>query len=197
MPKARKPKGSNMSKLLLTIMLVNAYASQSAYAASSSNVITPIKTVKEVCDVAKNKGHFDSSGSLVMQNDKYAATCGRANISTTGVLDRSILEIKAFGSEPKQWQEMTLTLSTDVPDIYANAAFRDALFKIVGSVATTVDAEAKAYNLAYSGDLFEVIQAGDYTRSVPGVDEQIINASLSHEYNVRGGNRVTLEMRYF
>ena len=169
-------------------MLINAFASQSAYAATSSNVITPIKTVKEVCDVAKKMSHFDSSGSLVMQNDKYAATCGRVNLSNTGILDRSALEIRAFGSEPEQWQEMTLTLSTDVPDIYANAAFRDALYRVVGGVATTVDDKAKAYNLAYSVDLFEVIQAGDYAQSVPGVNEQMINSlSLSHEYNARGG----------
>ena len=194
---AKKPKGSNMIKLLFTIMLINAFASQSAYAATSSNVITAIKTVKEVCDVAKNMGHFDSSGSLVMQNDKYAATCGRANLSTTGILNRSILEIRAFGNDPKQWQEITLTLSTDTPDIYANAAFRDALYRLVGGVATTVDDKAKAYNLAYGPDLFEIIQAGDYAQSVPSVDEQMINASLSHEYNARGGDRVTLEMRYF
>ena len=186
-----------MSKLFFTLMLINAFASQSAFAATSSNAITPINAVKAVCDVAKNIGYFDSSGSLVIENNKYPVSCGRVNLSTTGVLDRSVLEIRAFGSEPAQWQEMTLMLSTDVLDIHANAAFRDALYRVVGGVATTVDDKAKAYNLAYSFDLFQVIRAGDYAQSVPGVDEQIINASLSHEYNARGGDRVTLQMRYF
>ena len=186
-----------MNKLFLTFMLLHSFANQSAVAAPSSNVITPFTVVKSVCDVAKNMGYFDSSGSLVVENNKYPVTCGRINLSNTGTLDRSSLEIRAFGSEPEQWQEITLTLSTDVTDIHANAAFRDALYRVIGGVATTLDDEAKAYNAAYGPDLFDVIQAGDYAQSVPGVDEQIINSSLSHEYNARGGDRVTLEMRYF
>lgn len=184
-----------MTKSTLIFFLINALASQNTQAMPSKTVWKQLSSVKEVCDITKNLGHFHHKGRLVLEDDVYKVSCGRVNLSSTGSVERSSLEIKVMGNDPKQWERIKLTLSTDLPDPHANAAFREAAYLLIGGETRDHSQKAQAFNMAYGPKFFENISAGDYAFSMPMLDSQY-HGTIMHEYNARGGDRVTLELKY-
>lgn len=166
---------------------------QNPNAKPASSVVRSMNDIKHVCDVTKNLGHFQHKGRLVINDDKYKASCGRVNISNTGALDRSSLELKVLGHDPQRWERVQLTLNTDKDDLDANKAFREAAYRLMGDQVKSKADQSEMFNLTYEDDFFKHIHNGVYRDHVPGLKGNV-KGSITHEYNRRGGTRVTLDL---
>lgn len=184
-----------MTKSILTIFLLNALTNHAVQAEPAMKMEKKLTSVKEVCDITKNLGHFQHKGRLFIDDKTYKISCGRLNLSSTGAVERSSLELLVLGKNEEHWDRVKLTLNTDIHDAQANAAFREAAFRLISGETQNHSKKSNAFDITYGETFFENINAGDYSQSIPVLDSQY-RGSIMREYNGRGGDRVTLELYY-
>ena len=187
-----------MSKSAFVLgFFLHAMANQPAIADEkpSSNALKPITTLEEVCSINKKTGYFKHEGFTYTYDEvRYSKHCGRLSHTRTDATHRSSLEITAHSNDKQRWEDVTLTLNVDdqKEDIHANAAFREASYRLLGGQAQTDDDKAKVFAMAYGEDYFESIAHGDYNNGLKFLKGYCVN--INHEYNRMGGSKVILHL---
>lgn len=189
-----------MSKSAIVLgFFIHAMANQPAIAdeTPSTNSYTEVTTLEEVCTLNKNTPYFDHHGFTYDNSQRaYRRHCGHISYSRTGPISKSSLEIKAHGHHKDQWEYVTLTLNIDDNDdpLFAYAAFREVSYKLlVGQIKEPKD-RPLAYALAYGDEYFDNIESGQYAKGVDFLQKDY-QASMTHQYNRRGGDKIILVVK--
>ena len=186
---------TNMHKSALIIFLLNLLVSNQSDAAVSHNALKPVNTIDDVCEITHHSGFFALDASVFDETHSgYSERCERIGMTRTSAKGRSSLFIDAEGFDRTQWETVTLTLNVDNQDgdTTAEAAFREASYKLIGGQADSPDDKAKAYNFAYGPDLFDKIKAGHFISGFNFLHDKVA-FTVDSSYSRRGGEKIILQ----